>query len=238
MAVLRRDFARHRARRPDGDPGHPRAFDREQEPPALVQSPLPMVSVLIPAFNEARVIEGSVRRVLASEGRARSRSSSSMTARRTRPARSSRKAFADEPRVRLLTLENGGKARALNLGLELATSDIIIALDADTQFETTTIARLARWFADRTNSARWPGTPRSATASISSRAGKRPNTSPRRTSNGARIDGVRRDHRRARRGRGVAACGARCRRRLSGRYARGGSGSDHRDPARGLARGL
>jgi cellulose synthase/poly-beta-1,6-N-acetylglucosamine synthase-like glycosyltransferase len=45
----------------------------------------------------------------------------------------------------LLKLENGGKARALNQGLALANSEIVIALDADTQFETTTIARLARW---------------------------------------------------------------------------------------------
>jgi cellulose synthase/poly-beta-1,6-N-acetylglucosamine synthase-like glycosyltransferase len=49
--------------------------------------------------------------------------------------------------VQLLTLENGGKARALNRGLELATGEIVIALDADTQFEPETIARLARWFA-------------------------------------------------------------------------------------------
>src|SRR5207244_6234204 len=38
-------------------------------------------------------------------------------------------------------------ARALNRGLTLARSDIIVALDADTQFEPDTIARLARWFA-------------------------------------------------------------------------------------------
>jgi cellulose synthase/poly-beta-1,6-N-acetylglucosamine synthase-like glycosyltransferase len=47
----------------------------------------------------------------------------------------------------LLTLENGGKARALNQGLALAKSQIVIALDADTQFEPDTIARLVRWFA-------------------------------------------------------------------------------------------
>lgn len=57
-------------------------------------------------------------------------------------------AFAAEPRVRLLTLENGGKARALNRGFELAGGEVVIALDADTQFEPETIARLARWFAD------------------------------------------------------------------------------------------
>src|SRR5207302_8916391 len=53
-----------------------------------------------------------------------------------------------DPRVHLIKLENGGKARALNNGLEIARSEIVIALDADTQFEPDTIARLARWFAD------------------------------------------------------------------------------------------
>jgi cellulose synthase/poly-beta-1,6-N-acetylglucosamine synthase-like glycosyltransferase/peptidoglycan/xylan/chitin deacetylase (PgdA/CDA1 family)/spore germination protein YaaH len=118
---------------------------RLPKPPAIV--PGRFVSVLIPAFNEARVIEASVRRVLAStdvevevividDG---SRDDTSAVVRR---------AFAGEPRVRLLTLENGGKARALNRGLALAGGDIVIALDADTQFEPATIARLGRWFAD------------------------------------------------------------------------------------------
>ena len=62
--------------------------------------------------------------------------------------RGRREAFAGEPRVRLITLENGGKARALNHGAGAGHGDIVIALDADTQFEPTTIARLARWFAD------------------------------------------------------------------------------------------
>ena len=105
------------------------------------------VSVLIPAYNEARVIEASVRRVLASEqvelevividDGSKDETSAIVT-----------RAFADEPRVRLLTLDNGGKARALNQGLTLVKGDVIVALDADTQFEPTTIARLARWFAD------------------------------------------------------------------------------------------
>ncbi|KAK0348147.1 hypothetical protein LTR94_038375, partial [Friedmanniomyces endolithicus] len=45
-----------------------------------------------------------------------------------------------------MTLVNGGKAAALNRALLQADGEIIIALDADTQFEPTTIARLARWF--------------------------------------------------------------------------------------------
>ncbi|MBP8231941.1 MAG: glycosyltransferase [Rhizorhabdus sp.] len=105
------------------------------------------VTVLIPAFNEERVIERSVRRVLDSrdvtveviviDDGSKDRTSAVVA-----------EAFADDPRVRLLTLENGGKARALNRALDLVRSDIVIALDADTQFEPTTIARLARWFSD------------------------------------------------------------------------------------------
>jgi cellulose synthase/poly-beta-1,6-N-acetylglucosamine synthase-like glycosyltransferase/peptidoglycan/xylan/chitin deacetylase (PgdA/CDA1 family) len=107
------------------------------------------VTVMIPAFNEETVIERAVHGVLAStdvrvEVIVIDDGSSDRTSEIVATA------FADEPRVRLVTLENGGKARALNHGLELATGDIVIALDADTQFEPTTIARLARWFVDET----------------------------------------------------------------------------------------
>ncbi|MFM5884516.1 MAG: polysaccharide deacetylase family protein, partial [Novosphingobium sp.] len=114
-------------------------------PPPI--DPERFVSVLIPAFNEARVIEASVRRVLASRDvrlevividDGSKDDTSAIVAR----------AFGGEPRVRLLTLANGGKARALNQGLMLASGEIVIALDADTQFEAETIARLARWFVD------------------------------------------------------------------------------------------
>jgi cellulose synthase/poly-beta-1,6-N-acetylglucosamine synthase-like glycosyltransferase/peptidoglycan/xylan/chitin deacetylase (PgdA/CDA1 family)/spore germination protein YaaH len=115
------------------------------EPPPA--APGALISVLIPAYNEARVIESSVRRVLASEHEAlevividdgSSDETSSIVA----------NAFAGEERVKLLTVANGGKARALNQGLALARGAIVVALDADTQFEPQTIARLARWFAD------------------------------------------------------------------------------------------
>ncbi len=105
------------------------------------------VSVLIPAFNEARVIEASVRRVLASRD-VQLQIIVCDDGSKDATSEIVRTAFCDEPRVRLLTLVNGGKARALNEGLALATGDVVVALDADTQFEPTTIARLARWFVD------------------------------------------------------------------------------------------
>ena len=105
------------------------------------------VSVLIPAYNEERVIERSVRQVLASrdvkievivvDDGSKDRTSAVVD-----------EHFADDPRVRLLTIPNGGKANALNRGLELAGGEIVVALDADTQFEESTIARLSRWFVD------------------------------------------------------------------------------------------
>ncbi|HEX7820151.1 MAG TPA: glycosyltransferase [Sphingobium sp.] len=113
-------------------------------PPHLVPG---FVSVLIPAFNEEKVIEASVRHVLASKGpRIEVIVIDDGSSDRTSAIVS--RAFAIDPRVTLLTIENGGKARALNRGLRIARGDIVIALDADTQFEPDTIQNLTRWFAD------------------------------------------------------------------------------------------
>ena len=119
--------------------------DRKREKPLPVNHPT--VSVLIPARNEERVIVDSVRRVLASlyprldviviDDGSTDRTSELVRA-----------AFERNEAVTLLTVPNGGKARALNRGLATARGEIVVALDADTQFEKATIARLARWFED------------------------------------------------------------------------------------------
>ena len=105
------------------------------------------VTVLIPAFNEAKVIEASVRRILKSTG---PRIEVIVIDDGSGDGTSDvvRAAFGIDPRVQLMTLENGGKARALNCGLARARGDVIVALDADTQFEPDAIAHLTRWFAD------------------------------------------------------------------------------------------
>jgi peptidoglycan/xylan/chitin deacetylase (PgdA/CDA1 family)/spore germination protein YaaH/GT2 family glycosyltransferase len=116
---------------------------RRGEPPHYQ----PSVSIIIPAYNEERVIEESVRRVLASDYpslRVIVADDGSKDATSAIVAR----VFADDPRVTLLTLQNGGKASALNRALLHADGEVVIALDADTQFEKQTIARLVRWFAD------------------------------------------------------------------------------------------
>ena len=107
----------------------------------------PKVTVIIPCFNEEKVIETSVMRILEStypyldvivaDDGSKDATSAIVTEK-----------FGNNPRVKLLTLVNGGKAAALNRALKDATGEIIVALDADTQFEKETVLRLVRWFID------------------------------------------------------------------------------------------
>ncbi len=107
----------------------------------------PMVSVLIPCFNEEKVIASSVARILESswtklEVIVLDDGSTDGTAAAVQAA------FSDDPRVALMSFPNGGKAEALNKGLAIAKGEVIVALDADTLFPPPTIGRLVRWFAD------------------------------------------------------------------------------------------
>jgi cellulose synthase/poly-beta-1,6-N-acetylglucosamine synthase-like glycosyltransferase/spore germination protein YaaH/peptidoglycan/xylan/chitin deacetylase (PgdA/CDA1 family) len=116
-------------------------------PPMLDPETGPTVSVLIPCFNEEKVIVASVARILHSawprlEVFVLDDGSSDATAAKVREA------FGDEPRVTLMTFENGGKAKALNRGLAEIKGEIVVALDADTLFPSDTVPRLVRWFAD------------------------------------------------------------------------------------------
>lgn len=107
----------------------------------------PTVTVIVPAFNEERVIVASVRRLLESDYpniEVIVADDGSKDA--TSPVVA--EAFAGEPKVKLLTLVNGGKASAINRALTHASGEIVVAVDADTLFETTCIGRLVRWFAD------------------------------------------------------------------------------------------
>ena len=73
---------------------------------------------------------------------------------------------------------NGGKAAALNRGLQQASGDVVVALDADTHFQADSISQVWCAGSPTLRSAQWPATPRSAIASTSSRAGRRSNISP------------------------------------------------------------
>ncbi|HKU63941.1 MAG TPA: polysaccharide deacetylase family protein, partial [Rhizomicrobium sp.] len=105
------------------------------------------VTVLIPAFNEEKVIVATIERILASDYpnlEVLVIDDGSMD----RTATIARSHFLTESRVSVISIPNGGKANALNAGLAKAHGAVVVALDADTQFEKTTISRLVRWFVD------------------------------------------------------------------------------------------
>lgn len=119
---------------------------RRADDPAAPEMHIP-VSVIIPAFNEEKVIAATVSRILASDygdlevlvvdDGSQDRTSDVV-----------REHFGNVANVTLITIPNGGKARALNLALERARGEVVVALDADTQFDRDTISRLVRWFVD------------------------------------------------------------------------------------------
>src|SRR5665213_1331955 len=107
----------------------------------------PLVSVLIPCFNEEKVIASSVSRILSSQWR-RLEVLVLDDGSSDRTSEVVRETFRNDPRVKLLSFENGGKATALNRGLAQTHGEIVVALDADTLFPPDTLPRLVRWFAD------------------------------------------------------------------------------------------
>lgn len=122
-------------------------FWTHEEPADLDVSAGPLVSVLIPCFNEEKVIAASVARILQSDWK-NLEVLVLDDGSKDRTAQQVLEHFADDPRVTLLSFENGGKARAVNRGLAVARGEYVVALDADTLFPPETIGRLARWFQD------------------------------------------------------------------------------------------
>jgi cellulose synthase/poly-beta-1,6-N-acetylglucosamine synthase-like glycosyltransferase/peptidoglycan/xylan/chitin deacetylase (PgdA/CDA1 family) len=107
----------------------------------------PTVSVVIPAWNEGRVIGRTVTSVLAQayphfEVLVVDDGSTDDTALAAQGA-------SDDPRVRVIRKENGGKAAAINHGMTLANGDVIVVIDADTLLAPDAIRHLVRPLADK-----------------------------------------------------------------------------------------
>ena len=107
----------------------------------------PSVSVIIAAYNEEKVINRTVEALLDSdypnlEVIVVDDGSQDATADVVLAA------YGEHPKVRVLRKPNGGKASALNRGLQAARGEIFVSLDADTLFARDTVSRLARHFGD------------------------------------------------------------------------------------------
>jgi cellulose synthase/poly-beta-1,6-N-acetylglucosamine synthase-like glycosyltransferase len=111
-------------------------------------SPWPAVSVIVPAYNEKNVIVATVRSLLSQEYAGHLDVVVVDDGSPDGTGALAEVEFANEPRVTVIRQENGGKAKALNTGIARATSEVVVCLDADTQFLPTTVAALMRPFAD------------------------------------------------------------------------------------------
>ncbi|GMA14285.1 glycosyltransferase (plasmid) [Deinococcus metallilatus] len=109
--------------------------------------PLPGATVIVPAFNEARVIRATVASLLASDlpglrVHVVDDGSTDGTAEVVRAA------YGHCPQVTVERIPNGGKANALNHALTVTGSEVVILLDADTQVNPEAARRLVRHFLD------------------------------------------------------------------------------------------
>jgi cellulose synthase/poly-beta-1,6-N-acetylglucosamine synthase-like glycosyltransferase len=110
----------------------------------------PRVAVLIPAYNEEKVIVRTIRSVLNSDY-------SNLhvividDGSSDRTSEVARQAYAAEiaaGRVQVLTKENGGKAAALNYALDRLTEEVYVGIDADTVIAPDAISKLIPHFED------------------------------------------------------------------------------------------
>jgi len=115
-------------------------------PPGSPQTPLRKISVLVPAYNEEKVIEKTVNSLLASdylgpfEVVVIDDGSTDHTIDVVEAIQDSR--------VRLLKQANAGKAHALQRGVDHTDGDILVFVDADTQFQKDALTQLANSFYD------------------------------------------------------------------------------------------
>jgi len=110
----------------------------------------PLVSIIVPAYNEEINAVGSVESLLlgdypnfevifVDDG------SIDDTYDRVSTA------FAGHPKVRVLSKPNGGKASALNFGITQSTAEYVICIDADTKLKKDAVSRLMEHFGERQN---------------------------------------------------------------------------------------
>ncbi|MFM9904421.1 MAG: polysaccharide deacetylase family protein [Pyrinomonadaceae bacterium] len=120
---------------------------RQREQGHIGEEYRPLVSVIVPAFNEGKVIIRTIDSLLASDYEqfeiiVVDDGSTDDTFRLVSEK------YGGDGRVSIDSKANGGKAEALNFGWRKASGEVIIALDADTLFTPQSITALAQRFSD------------------------------------------------------------------------------------------
>jgi peptidoglycan-N-acetylglucosamine deacetylase len=116
--------------------------------------PEPTVTILVPAYNEAKVIANTLRAIarcmpaplevlVLDDG-----STDETTSNARRAIKELQEQFPHGCSMRLITLPNGGKANALNYGTSIAQGDVVLVIDADTIVDANIIGHMSVHFRD------------------------------------------------------------------------------------------
>ncbi len=127
-----------------------RRFKRESMAAASMAGPtaaLPL-SVVIAAYNEEKVITATLRSVLATDYAGEVEVVVVNDGSKDETGAVVERLAADDGRIRLFQQANAGKSEALRRGVEVARHELLVFLDADTQFQPDTLRHLVAPFAD------------------------------------------------------------------------------------------
>lgn len=124
------------------------AIQRRTHPAKTGGTFAPAVAVIVPAYNEERVIVRTVESLLAQNYAGALEIVVVDDGSPDATFDIARQTFDGEPRVRVFHKENGGKSSALNYGIARTDAEIVVCLDADTQFEPHTVGALVQPLAD------------------------------------------------------------------------------------------
>ena len=116
-------------------------------PPIISSKILPQVSIIVPAYNEevnaVRTVNNLLQQdylnlkiIFVDDG------SKDTTFNKVREG------FKGNPTVQIHTKPNGGKASALNYGINLADTEYVVCIDADTQLKSDAVSQLMKKFTD------------------------------------------------------------------------------------------
>lgn len=122
------------------------ALSRRRHPARLTEPPAG-ATIAIPAYNEELVIVDGIAAALASDYpgiRVIVVDDGSTDG----TAAAVERAFGDDPRVRLIRQQNGGKCSALNAAYAETETEVVVAVDADTLLHPDAVRRLMGHFAD------------------------------------------------------------------------------------------
>ncbi|MBU4405983.1 MAG: glycosyltransferase family 2 protein, partial [Candidatus Altiarchaeota archaeon] len=109
----------------------------------------PDISIIMPAHNEEGIIESTINSVLEAEYSGKREIIVVNDGSSDRTAEIVRGLAEKDERIRLYETNHVGKAKAINRGVENATNEIVVVLDADSMLDSEALVKIVKPFSDK-----------------------------------------------------------------------------------------